>query len=173
MSNQSEWPENIALKPSKEASEEAKIVKEVIKKTVDKPDEDALWKLIEKYSCWKAMRVTAWVFRFLLNCIPGKRHIGPLKTREIEGARNHWVKKIQQDSKVADGFEDQKEKLSLKTDQHGVLICYGRTEGDYPIYLPADHPFTRKLIMHKHSQMLHGGVNCTMTRIRFFGGFQS
>ena len=80
-----------------------------------------------KYPYWKAMTVTALAIRFFLNCIPGKRHTGPLKTREIEGARNHWVKKVQQDSKVADGFEEQKEKY--KTDQHGVLTCYERNRG--------------------------------------------
>ena len=135
-------------------------------KTVDKPDNDALWKLMGKYPYWKAMRVIALGICFLLSCIPGKQHPGPLKTREIEGVRNRLVKNVQQDSKVADGFEDQKKKLSLKTDQHGVLRCYGRIEGDYPVYPPADHPLTRRLIMHEHTQMLHGGVNSTMARIR-------
>ena len=72
LSNPSEWPESIAQKPSKQASEEAKVIKEVMMKTVEKPDGDTLWKLTEKYPYWKAMRVTAWVIRFIINCIPGK-----------------------------------------------------------------------------------------------------
>ena len=159
LSNPSEWPESIALKPSKQASEEAKVIKEVMMKTVEKPDGDTLWKLTEKYPYWKAMRVTAWVIHFIINCIPGKRHIGPLSAIEVEGAINHWVKKVQGDAQAADGFEEQKEKLNLKNDENGILRCYGRIKGDYPIYLPALHPFTGKLILHEHIQTLHGGVN--------------
>ena len=48
LNNPSEWPENIALKPSKEASEEAAVIKEVMMKTVEKPDGDTLWTLTEK-----------------------------------------------------------------------------------------------------------------------------
>ena len=166
LSNPSEWPESIALKPSKQASEEAKVIKEVMMKTVEKPDGDTLWKLTEKYPYWKAMRVTAWVIRFIINCIPGKRHIGPLSVIEVEGAINHWVKKVQADAQAADGCEEQKEKLNLKNDDNGILRCYGRIKGDYPIYLPALHPFTGKLILHEHIQTLHGGVNSTMARIR-------
>ena len=54
----------------------------------------------------------------------------------------------------------------MKKDQGGILRCYGRIEGDYPIYLPDSDPFTKKLIMHEHIQILHGGVNSTMARTR-------
>ena len=66
LSNPSEWPESIALKPLKQANEEAKVIKEVMMKTVEKPDGDTLWKLTEKYPYWKAMRVTAWVICFII-----------------------------------------------------------------------------------------------------------
>ena len=148
LSNPSEWPENIVLKPSKESSEEAKLIKEVLMKTIEKPKEDALWTLMEKYSYWKAIRVTAWVNRFLLNCKQGKRNIGPLSTTELELAKNHWVKKVQSDAQTAVGFEQQKEKLNLKKDEDGILRCHGRIEGDYPIYLPDSDLFTKKLIMY-------------------------
>ena len=109
------------------------------------------------------MRVTAWVIRFIINCIPGKRNIVPLSAIEVEGAINHWVKKVQADAQAADGFEEQKEKLNLKNDENGILRCYGRIKGDYPIYLPALHPFTGKLILHEHIQTFHGGVNSTVS----------
>jgi len=166
LKNPSEWPENIVLKPSKESREEAKLIKEVLMKTMEKPKEDALWTLMEKFSYWKAIRVTAWANRFLLNCKQAKRHIGPLSTNEIELAKNHWVKKVQTDAQTAVGFEQQKEKLNLTEDERGILRCYGRIKGDYPIYLPDSDLFTRKLIMHEHMQTLHGGVNSTMARIR-------
>ena len=166
LSNPLEWPENIVLKPSKESSEEAKLIKEVLIKTIEKPKEDALWTLMEKYSYRKAIRVTAWVNRFLLNCKKGKRNIGPLSTTELELAKNHWVKKVQSDAQTAVGFEQQKEKLNLKKDEGGILRCYGRIEGDYPLYLPDSDLFTKKLIMHEHIRTLHEGVNSTMARIR-------
>ena len=166
LKNPSEWPENIVLKPSKESSNEAKLIKEVMMKTIEKPEEDALWTLMEKYSYWKAIRVMAWVNRFLLNCKQGKRHIGSLSATEIELARNHWVKKVQKDAQTAVGFEQQKEKLNLKDDEDGILRCYGRVKGDYPIYLPDSDLFAKKLIMHEHVETLHGGVNSTMARIR-------
>ena len=90
-----------------------KAIKQAVLKTIDQPNSDALWNLMEKYPYRKPMSVTAWVNCIVINCIPGKLHTGLLETREIKGARNHWVKKVQQDSKVADGFEDQKKKLNL------------------------------------------------------------
>ena len=166
LSNPSEWQENIVLKPSKECSYEAKLIKEVLMKTIEKPKEDALWTLIEKYSYWKAIRVTAWVNRFLLNSKHGKLLIGPLSTTEIELAKNHWVRKVQSDAQTAIVYEQQKEKLNLKKDEDGIQRCYGRIEGDYPIYLPDSDLFAKKLIMHEHIQTLHGGVNSTMARTR-------
>ena len=38
--------------------------------------------------------------------------------------------------------------------------------GDYPIYLPDDALFSKRLVMHAHLQTLHGGVSLTMARIR-------
>ena len=166
LSNPSEWPENIVLKPSKESSDEAKLIKEVLMKTIEKPKEDALWTLIEKCSYWKAIRVTAWVNRFLVNSKQGKLHIGSLSTTEIELAKKHWVRKLQSDAQTGIVYEQQKEKLNLKKDEDGILRCYGRIEGDYPIYLPDSDLFAKKLIMHEHIQTLHGGVNSTMARTR-------
>ena len=60
-----EWPENIVLKPSKESRDEAKLIKEVLMKTMEKPKEDELWTLMEKFSYWKAIRITVWENEFL------------------------------------------------------------------------------------------------------------
>ena len=165
LKNPSEWPKNIVLKPSKESSDKAKLIKEVLMKTMEKPKEDALWTLMEKYSYWKTIRITEWANRLLSNCKQAKRHIGPLSTTEIE-LENHWLKKVQRDAQTAVGFKQQKEKLNLKKDENEILRCYGRIEGDYPIYLPDSDLFTKKLIMYEHIQSLHGGVNSTMARIR-------
>ena len=38
--------------------------------------------------------------------------------------------------------------------------------GEYPIYLPDDHPFTAKLVFNAHLLTLHGGVGLTMAKVR-------
>ena len=38
--------------------------------------------------------------------------------------------------------------------------------GEYPIYLPDEHPFTAKLVFNAHLSTLHGGVGLTMAKIR-------
>ena len=38
--------------------------------------------------------------------------------------------------------------------------------GDFPIYLPDDHPFTAKLVFNAHLVTLHGGVGLTMAKVR-------
>ena len=40
-----------------------------------------------------------------------------------------------------------------------------RIQGDYPIYLPDNALFKKKLVMHAHLQTLHGGVSLTMAKI--------
>eukprot|EP00794_Sanderia_malayensis_P019342 gene19342-21260_t len=67
---QMQLPESIS--PSTESSEEAKLIKEVMMKIIEKPKEDTLWTLMEKYSYWKTIRVKAWVNRFFLNYRQGK-----------------------------------------------------------------------------------------------------
>ena len=39
--------------------------------------------------------------------------------------------------------------------------------GEYPIYLPADHPYTAKLVFQAHLTTLHGGVSLTMAKMRY------
>ena len=36
----------------------------------------------------------------------------------------------------------------------------------YPVYLPADSTFTRKLVQRIHAETLHGGVSLTMATVR-------
>lgn len=46
-----------------------------------------------------------------------------------------------------------------------MLQCHGRVQGQYPVYLPADSLFTRKLVQRIHAETLHGGVSLTMAAI--------
>ena len=44
--------------------------------------------------------------------------------------------------------------------------CQGRIKGDYPVFLPQNHLFTRKLVEHVHLTTLHGGVRMTTAKVR-------
>ena len=56
--------------------------------------------------------------------------------------------------------------LNLQRNDTGVLECRGRIEGQYPIFLPENSEFTRKVVEQAHVTTLHGGVASTMARVR-------
>ena len=56
--------------------------------------------------------------------------------------------------------------LNLQPNARGLLECHGRIQGKYPIYLPADSMFTRKLVHRIYVETLHGGVTLTMAAVR-------
>ena len=47
-----------------------------------------------------------------------------------------------------------------------MLECRGRIQGKYPLYLPTNVPFTRKLVERVHVEILHGGVGLTMAAVK-------
>ena len=56
--------------------------------------------------------------------------------------------------------------LNLQLSKDGLLECRGRIQGKYPIYLPEDAIFTKKLVRRVHCETLHGGVGLTMAAVR-------
>ncbi len=56
--------------------------------------------------------------------------------------------------------------LNLQLNDADVLECRGRIEGGYPVFLPQNHLFTRKLVEQVHLKTLHGGVGMTMAKVR-------
>ena len=67
LTKESEWPVDIVTSPSKESQAEAKVIKEILAVTVqvEQDDQD---NLLEKWDLWKALRITAWIARFVKNC---------------------------------------------------------------------------------------------------------
>lgn len=61
---------------------------------------------------------------------------------------------------------EDRQRLGLKENEQGILVCRGRVQGHYPVYLPDTHPHTVKLVEDAHRRTLHGGVGLTMARIR-------
>ena len=70
-----------------ECSTEAKIIKDVLAAAITvQPADDSFQKVLNDFELWKALRIGAWVQRFISNCEATVANIemGPLTTREIE-----------------------------------------------------------------------------------------
>ena len=147
--------------PTKESNAEAKVVKQVLAISVE--DTDKLDEVLEKHDLWKALRISAWVARFAFNCRQHKEKLrGPLTTTEIDKQILFWIKRAQSSNE----YEEERLTLNLQPNEFGVLVCRGRIQGSYPVFLPDTHPFTVKLVGQAHMRTLHGGVDMTMAHIR-------
>ena len=93
-----------------------------------------------------------------------ERMAGPLTTYEINEQHLFWTKRAQEIQ--GDEVTEDRQRLGLKENEQGILVCRGRVQGHYPVYLPDMHPYTVKLVEEAHRRTLHGGVGLTMARIR-------
>ena len=160
------WPNDCLAQPSNETEAEAKLVGEVLATTVE--TKDNLDEVLEKHGFWKTIHITAWIARYLHNCRSkqSQRLSGPLTTAETEDQIQMWIKRVQTRHSQTDQFKEDQLRLNLQKDEQGLYECRGRIQGDYPIYLPPDSPFSKKMVMDAHTQTLHGGVGLTMAFIR-------
>ena len=62
-------------------------------------------------------------------------------------------------------FEQYKCELNLVANVDRILECHGRIQGRYPVYLPVDALFARKLVQRIHVETLHGGVSLTLAAV--------
>ena len=98
---------------------------------------DDLERVLEKFDVHKALRVCAWVSRFIRNCQhPLEKIQGPPLTQEITACRLFWIKWAQQQVISDDHFQEDKLQLNLQRNANGVLECRGHIQGEYPIFLP-------------------------------------
>ena len=156
-----QYPVCPELSETPEVVTEIKKPKEKLFLQVNKDANDWDHELIERFSFWKLVRVTAWVQRFIFNCRNKvKQREGSLKTIELKEAETYWVKRAQTHPVVSDID------LRLRKDKDGVLRYHGRVPGYNPIFLPRQHPLAAKLIEHYHFLTLHGGVQSTISKIR-------
>ena len=159
------WPENIALMPTKEVNEEAKIIQKINMMSVTK-ETSCLHKLLEKHNFWKILRITAWIIGFIFNLTGKPRRCSVLSTFELQEALNYWIKVTQNEALTDPSFEDISNRLVLSKDGEGLLRCRGRIIGENPLYLPSKHAFTKLVIKDAHLKTLHGGVTLTMAKTR-------
>lgn len=94
------------------------------------------------------------------------RTSGPLNTSEIELQRKWWTKRARREARNRPKFWEESFELNLQENDKGVLECRERIQGDYPVYLPDNHPYTEKLLEEADLQTLHGRVTLTMAHIR-------
>ena len=161
LSNQERWPEDITSVPTKESNAEAKIIKRVL--TVSMENTGEMDQILHKHDLWKTLRISAWIWRFLFNCRgTGLKLKGPLKTNEIERQKLLWVKRAQS----GEINEAERLTLNLQRDERGVLVCRGRIQGSYPIFVPDGHSLALKIVEQAHLRTLHGGVGMTMSHVR-------
>ena len=138
------WPESPEIVQTKESSSE--LIKPKEKLFLQKGDENQNWQinLITKFSYWKLLRISAYIFRFANNCKNESKRTGPLTTTEIiQFAEKAWVR-------IAQLGCDEMKSLSLKKDDSGVFRYHGRVPDYYPVFIPRQHALAQKIIEHYH-----------------------
>ena len=115
--------------------------------------------LIQKFSYWKLLRVTALVKRFADNCRVKEKRKGPITTEEISSAETFWLRFAQENQELNSPME-------LRKDDMGVWRCFGRVPGYHPAFLPRKSLLSTRIIQHCHKATVHGGVQSTMVRVR-------
>ncbi|CAB4034382.1 Hypothetical predicted protein, partial [Paramuricea clavata] len=168
LSDQARWPPKVVPVVSSEAKEEEKASVRVMVAVNQPVVENVFDKLLGKYPLRKTLRICAWVNRFVRNCRneSNKRESGPIKTHEIEERTLWWIKRVQEETKDNPELSSAKVELNLQHNRSGIMECRGRIEGDYPVYLPTNTVFAKKVVEQAHIITLHGGVPATMAEVR-------
>ena len=110
--------------------------------------------------------MNTWVARFIHNCRGRQKLSGPLSKSEIDNVKRRWIVLVQQRDKLQPHFEQRQKALNLQTNASGLLVCHGRIQAKYPVYLPIKAVLTRKLVQKLHCETLHCGVGLTMAAVR-------
>ena len=117
------WPRKPDIKPSVESEKEVNISKEhrsIVITTVEIQDDFDL--LLHKFDLHKALRISAWVLRFINNCSKNKKS-GPLTTVELVNQKKFYIKRDQEQVVSSDRFENDKKRLNLGKNDEEVYIC--------------------------------------------------
>lgn len=166
MSDKENCPPNPVTAASAATEEEAKVIREVLKTSQTKQSTDIMDQLLEMHDLRRALRLEAWVARFIRNCRGRQKLSGPLTKPEIDEVKRRWILLVQQRDQLTPHFEQTRKALNLQINNAGLLECRGRIQGKYPIYLPPSAAFTRKIVQKVHRETLHGGVGLTMAAVR-------
>ena len=160
LQNEDEWPSQPEIAETAQSVCESLPKKEKQLLAKDEAKEpDHLSTLLEKFSYWKTLRITAFMMRFVARC-RGRRTQEPMLTsEEIDSAETYWLRKTQ-------SSEELKSDIDLKMDENGLWRCSGRIPGYNPIFLPKNSRLVALLIQQSHEKTLHGGVAMTLSDMR-------
>ena len=119
-------------------------------------------RLLNSHDLRRALQIQAWIRRFTTH----RDRKGPLTSEDLQELRDWWISRVQNLDSKKPQFTQTKNALNLIPNSEGILECRRRIQGMYPVYLPADSTFTRKLVQRIHAENLHGGVLLTMVAVR-------
>ena len=157
------WPADVLNEQSEESQTEVKLVQKVLGVAVNEKNEIA--EVLHRFQLQKAVRICVWMQRFAHNslCSQGILRIkGPLTTEETNHQRLFWEKQAQRSCDI----ERDRVALNLQPNQEGLLECWGRIQGEYPVYIPETSILGLRPVEEAHKETMHGGVGLTMARVR-------
>ncbi|XP_054717350.1 uncharacterized protein LOC129226745 [Uloborus diversus] len=159
------WP-NFALSPDENniSAEKKKII---VSSSNQKSDE--FYNNISSYK--KIIRVTGWIYRFYENSRGLRKKSGNLSNEEIKRAELKILRKVQHDE-LSEKTHHLKP-LATFTDDDGILrvktkLTMSKEDDNFkiPIVLPSDHHVVKNLILGKHQELGHPGVQSLMVALR-------
>ena len=130
-------------------------------------------KLEEFSSRYRALRVTAWVLKFV-DCLKRKKKCKTFKLMicDIKGAEKAWIRDIQGNLKLEKGLDQLKGMLNV-IEEGCILRCEDRLgnmnlpyEAKKPSLLPKNSLFTNLVVQEYHQRVMYGGVNATLAEVR-------
>ena len=131
---------------------------------------------LDKFSSLsKLIRVTAWCRRFIHNCrsVFEDRKKCELDLEEYEEAEALWIKDIQSEMILDQGYNKRKESLGIFEDKEGYFRCRGRIGkakiefgARFPMLLPSNSHFSELVIMNAHDKVYHNGIKETLAELR-------
>ena len=150
----SHWPPEIVTEKSPESTAERKVQQELFAVGVEGSNDFDI--LLERFGLRKAMRIVAWISRFLHNSRhPSNNVRGPLTTPEIAAHELFLGKRAQLQWMSNANFQQDQEQLNLQPNGDGALQCRGCIQGEHPIYLPDSVLLAAKAVQRAH--VTHNG----------------
>lgn len=187
LKSEENWPEQ--EQNSKVEKESSEMKKEFIAVTNVKNVKLCLPDICHFSKLSKLLRSTAWMLRFINNCLSRIRRKNIIKlsfldTAEIDAAEKLWIKQAQGDSFQAElsYLTNQREvnkasrlyQLSPEMDEDGIIRIKGRIDEapnvdrnlKHPAILDGSHSFTKLLLQNYHEMANHQGKELVLNEVR-------
>ena len=148
--SQRNWPENPVLKSSPASEAEAKLIREVLNVVKCVPSPDEFDERLSRNTLRRTLRVGARIRRLLRNRGSQVKQCGPLTAGEVQEERDWWIRRVQERMKKELDYEKIKAQLILQPNAQNHTVCHGRIQGQFPVYLPRNAKFTKKLVEQVH-----------------------